>query len=118
MGKIPEENRGDAIRECQLCHQKVKKLLEHHYPIPKELLGGVETKFVCPRCHGKDHRRYPKELIQRLIDEIEGRRMTEFDMFGEDPHAERKKLIQEAKRRLDRNRGQPPATGGDIWVGR
>lgn len=85
-------------RECSFCHQKVKILLNHHYPIP-ESLGGRETVKICSRCHAKDHRLYPDWLILRLIDEIEGRRMPDFDMFGEEPHAERKKLIQEAMKR-------------------
>jgi len=82
---------------CLWCRE-VKKLLNHHYPIP-ESLGGRETIAICHCCHGQDHARYPDDLIQRMIDEIKGHRVTELDLFGEDPHAERKRLIQEAMKR-------------------
>jgi len=86
--------------ECSFCHQKVKILLNHHYPIP-ESLGGRETVKMCRRCHAKDHRLYPDELIQELMDDIRFGRSPRLNMFGEDPHAERRKLIQEATKRAE-----------------
>lgn len=78
----------------------MRKLLNHHYPIPYNF-GGRETIAICHRCHGQDHARYPDYLVKRLIDEIKGWRATDLDLFGEDPHAERKKLIQEAMKRAE-----------------
>ena len=98
-------------RECSFCHQKVKILLNHHYPIP-ESLGGRETVKMCSRCHAKDHRLYPDWLIRRLIDEIEGRCEPEKDMFGEDPHAERRKLIQEELKCAEEEKKQQPKIPG------
>lgn len=86
-------------RECPWCHQK-ERLVEHHYPIP-ERLGGISTVKICQRCHSKDHNMYPDELIQRLIDEIEGRRSPDLNMFGEDPHEERRKLVEEELKRIE-----------------
>jgi len=74
----------------------MQKLLVYHYPIPEGLsVRGDETIKVCRTCYVEDRRRYPDWLIQRLINGIEGRRMPDFDIFGEEIYVERKKLIEE-----------------------
>jgi len=86
LGKPEGESKS---RWCPWCHQEVKKLERHHCPIP-ESLGGRETEEICHRCHMKD-----ESLIRKLISEIKGGKTR---LFGEDPYAERRKILEEAMR--------------------
>ncbi len=81
---------------CGLCGKNVKKVCNHHFPLPKEL-GGGETIPVCLSCHRRDHR-----LINQLKREIE-KGSIQLDLTGDDPHADRRAAIRVA---LDRLRNQ------------
>lgn len=78
---------------CKLCRKDVKKVLDHHYPLTKEL-GGTETIPVCRPCHRRDH-----HLFERLRREVE-RGDIQLDLEGNDPHAERRAIIKAALERI------------------
>jgi len=79
--------------ECRWCHRVVKKLDEHHYPIP-EKYGGVDTVCVCPECHRRD-----EALCRRLIRRIKG---GQLQMFPDDPERQKRiKLLREAMNRTE-----------------
>jgi len=74
---------------CKLCGENVTKILQHHYPVPREL-EGTEMVPVCYSCHMRDHR-----LIGKLKDEIESGSIQK-DLWGQDPHRERRALLRQA----------------------
>jgi len=78
---------------CGLCGKHVEKVLNHHFPLPRQL-GGNETIPVCRSCHWRDH-----DLINHLKREIkEGH--IQLDLFGDDPHADRRTAIRAALKQL------------------
>ena len=88
--------RRQELAICKLCGKDVKKVWEHHYPVPEEL-GGTDTIPVCARCHRRDH-----QLFDRLRQEVE-RGDIQLDIGGTDPHADRRAAIKAA---LERRRNQ------------
>jgi len=90
---LTTETKKTKPKICLLCRRPVRKGLQHHYPLTREL-GEEKTILVHPSCHQRDH-----QLFNRLVKEVE-RGDVQLDLEENDPYADRRAKIKVALERI------------------